>query len=98
MKKKKKKKKKKKREKVGGANALSEEINRIMVSNGPVLLNSMSKDKFSFSQSSALSSSKESGSHADFKFGSGNTDCEMNCNVRSLAEHFMSRGGGGAWW
>nr|GMD34211.1 WD repeat-containing protein 44-like [Ipomoea batatas] len=61
-----------------------------MVSNGPVLLNSMSKDEFSFSQSSALGSSKESGSHADFKFGSGNTDCEMNCNVRSLAEHFMS--------
>nr|GLL35970.1 WD repeat-containing protein 44-like [Ipomoea trifida] len=61
-----------------------------MVSNGPVLRNSMSKDEFSFSQSSALGSSKESGSHADFKFGSGNTDCEMNCNARSLAKHFMS--------
>ncbi|XP_019189062.1 PREDICTED: WD repeat-containing protein 44-like [Ipomoea nil] len=74
----------------GGANALSEEIDRIMVSTGSVLRNSISKDEFSFSQSSASGSSQESGSLANFIFGSGNTDCEVDCKERSLAEHFMS--------
>nr|GMC66922.1 WD repeat-containing protein 44-like isoform X1 [Ipomoea batatas] len=74
----------------GDANVLSEEIDRIMINTGSVLRNSISKDEFSFSQSSVSGSSEESGSHANFIFGSDNTDCEMDCNVRSLAEHLMS--------
>lgn len=80
----------------GATNALNKEIDRIMVSTGSLLRNSISKDELSFSQyqssasGSSTGSSKDSGSHENFIFRSGNTDCQMECNVRSLAEHVMS--------
>nr|GLL31187.1 hypothetical protein Itr_chr07CG06360 [Ipomoea trifida] len=60
-----------------------------MVSNGPVLRNSMSKDEFSFSQSSVLGSSEESGSHANFIFGSGRN--ELQCTQFGRASHVKGR-------
>nr|GLL29719.1 WD repeat-containing protein 44-like [Ipomoea trifida] len=89
--------KRKEREKVGGANALSEEINRIMVSNGPVLRNSMSKDEFSFSQSSALGSSEESGSHANFIFESGRNELQSISSLSTNGQQHQQQGNSGNW-